>query len=106
MEARQNLLERKAILQICRPVQSDIEQISGILHAEGHFLSDKMIESKINNLFVLVYAEKIIAVMDATVDLKKVKQDWVAVHPMFPEKFTAAAVYNAISAISHKLIDL
>jgi hypothetical protein len=93
------------LIEIRNAKINDIEIIGDLLHAEGLSWNDKKIQENLMNLFVMTLSGNIISVMHAFIIFDKFSCEWIAVHPMYPEKPVKAAIYSAVSSIALRQVN-
>ena len=78
----------------------DTEDILELLLCEGKLPDSCKLETLIQDLYILTYRERILAVLSGRVKEQKVDVDWAAVHPLYPENSIETAMKAALLGVA------
>ena len=78
---------------------ADMEEMWELLRTEKDMWSTEKIHMNIENLFVIIYKNSIVCVLYGTLVPGREKIDWIAVHPMYPEKSVGYSMIYAFWGI-------
>ncbi len=79
-------------------INSDIEDIWHLLHADSKNWNTEHINSQLKNLVVLIKENRMLGVLYGTLTPDKTKIHWIVIHPMYPEKVLQAVMIQRIKS--------
>ncbi len=87
---------------IRRATLSDLDKIWDILHCEGQNWSKSHILNNINDLYLLLFEYKLIAVSHCYIMNNALNIKNTVVHPMYPEKSIANSLNNLLLGVVNR----
>lgn len=86
----------KDIVSIRKADISDVNQIYALIVSDNIMWSEEDIRCNIENLFILVHDQNILAVLNGCFDEKKEKIFWVAAHPFYPKSSLKSSIVQGL----------
>ncbi len=85
---------------VIRPARmNDLKEIWNLLHANQISWTDARIIAELPKLRVMQRDSKILGVLNGYFEAKVLKIEWVAIHPLYPEKQLREAMIEGFCAI-------
>lgn len=85
---------------VIRPAErEDLKEIWHLLHANTIAWTDERIRAELARLWVMFEDTKMLGVLAGTFETGKEKLDWVAIHPLYPEKRLREAMIKGVCSL-------